>query len=69
VSENRDPNLSTLLLVLLAGAAAGAAVALLTTTKTGKEMRDSVRSWVRGGRGREMAEQAAKSVRDALDGV
>ena len=69
MSEPRDSNLSTLLLAFVAGAAAGAVIALLTTSKTGKEMRASVGSWARSGRGREMAEQAAKSVRDAFDGA
>lgn len=67
MSDNRGPSTSGILLAFLAGAAAGAAVALLTTTKTGAEMRASVKSWAQGRRGRDAVERAARAVRDALD--
>jgi hypothetical protein len=35
-------------LAFLAGAAVGAAAALLTTTKTGPEMRATIRDWAKG---------------------
>jgi gas vesicle protein len=36
------------LMAFLAGAAVGAVAALLTTTKTGPEMRATIRSWAKG---------------------
>jgi gas vesicle protein len=67
MSDNRGSSGSGVLLAFLAGAVAGAAVALLTTTKTGREMRASVKDWAKGGRGRGVVERAARSVRDAFD--
>jgi gas vesicle protein len=67
MSEDRGTSGAGLLLAFLAGAAAGAAVALLTTTKTGREMRASVKDWATGTRGREAVERVARSVRDAFD--
>jgi len=68
MSENQAPSTSGILLAFVAGAAAGAAVALLTTTKTGREMRASIASWAREGRGREIVERAARTVLEAVDG-
>lgn len=68
MSDQRQSSGSGILLAFLAGAAAGAVVALLTTTKTGREMRASVKSWARGSRGREVVERAARTVRDAFEG-
>lgn len=67
MSEDRGHSGASLLLAFLAGAVAGAAVAWLTAPKTGRDLRDSVRSWARGTRGREAAERVARSVRDAFD--
>ena len=49
MSEDRGPSGGSLLLAFLAGAAAGAVVALLTAPKSGRDMRESVGSWVRRG--------------------
>jgi gas vesicle protein len=67
MSEDRGTSGSGILLAFLAGAAAGAVVALLTTTKTGREMRASVRAWAQGRQGRDIVERAARSVREAFD--
>ena len=67
MSDNRGTPASGILLAFLAGAVAGAAVALLTTTKTGAEMRASVKSWAKGSRGRDAVERAARAVREAFD--
>ena len=67
MSDDRGPSVSSVLLLFAAGAAAGAAIALLTTTKTGKELRESIASWAKDGQGRDLVERAARSVRDAFE--
>ena len=50
MSDDRGVSGRTLLVAFLAGAAAGAAVALLTSPKNGREMRETVGSWIRAAR-------------------
>jgi len=67
MSDDRGTSGSGILIAFLAGAFAGAAVALLTTTKTGREMRTSVKDWAKGSGGREVVERAARSLRNVFD--
>ena len=67
MSEGRNGSGINLLLAFLAGAAAGAVVALLTTSKTGREMRESVGSWARRSGLRDAVARAVRASRDAFD--
>ena len=69
MSEERGVSGGSLLLAFLAGAAAGAVVALLTAPKSGREMRESVESWVRRGGARDAVDRAVRAARDAIDGT
>jgi len=69
MSEERGVSGGSLLLAFLAGAAAGAVVALLTSPKSGREMRESVRSWARRSGAGDAVDRAVRVVRDALDGT
>ena len=67
MSESRNVSGGGLLLAFLAGAAAGAVVALLTAPKNGREMRESLESWVRRGGPGDAVARAATAARDAID--
>ena len=67
MSDERGVSGGSLLLAFLAGAAAGAVVALLTAPKSGREMRESVGSWVRRGGPRDVVDRAVRAAREALD--
>jgi gas vesicle protein len=69
MSEERHDSGASLLLAFLAGAAAGAVVALLTAPKSGREMRESVGSWVRRGGAGDVVDRAVRAAREALDGT
>ena len=68
MSEERNVSGGSLLLAFLAGAAAGAVVALLTAPKNGREMRESVGSWVRRSGASDAVNRAVHAVREAIDG-
>jgi gas vesicle protein len=67
MSDERGVSGGNLLLAFLAGAAAGAVVALLTAPKSGREMRESVGSWVRSGGPRDAVDRAVRAAREAID--
>jgi gas vesicle protein len=69
MSEERNVSGGSLLFAFLAGAAAGAVVALLTAPKTGRDMRESVESWVRRGGAGEAVDRALRAAREAIDGT
>ena len=69
MSEERQVSGASLLLAFLAGAAAGAVVALLTAPKSGREMRESVGSWVRRGGATDVVDRAVRAAREAFDGT
>ena len=68
MSDDRGSSGGNLLLAFLAGAAAGAVVALLTSPKSGKEMRESLASWLRQSGAGDAVERAIRVARDAVDG-
>jgi len=68
MSDDRGNSGGNLLLAFLAGAAAGAVVALLTSPKSGKEMRESLASWLRRSGAGDAVERAVRVARDAVDG-
>ena len=68
MSDDRGNSGGNLLLAFLAGAAAGAVVALLTSPKSGKEMRESLASWLRQSGAGDAVERAVRVARDAVDG-
>ena len=68
MSDDRESSGGNLLLAFLAGAAAGAVVALLTSPKSGKEMRESLASWLRQSGAGDAVERAVRVARDAVDG-
>jgi gas vesicle protein len=68
MSDDRGNSGSDLLLAFLAGAAAGAVVALLTSPKSGKDMRESLASWLRQSGAGDAMERAVRIARDAVDG-
>jgi gas vesicle protein len=67
MSEDHGVSGGSLLLAFLAGAAAGAVVALLTAPKNGREMRESVGSWVRKSGAKDAVNRAVRAAREALD--
>jgi gas vesicle protein len=69
MSEDRGVSGGSILLAFLAGAAAGAVVALLTAPKSGREMRESVGSWVRRGGAGDAVNRALRAAREAIDGA
>ena len=68
MSEDQGPTGGTVLLAFLAGAAAGAVIALLTAPKTGREVRESVKSWARQSGVGDAVASAVRASRDAFDG-
>ena len=68
MSDDRGGSGGNLLLAFLVGAAAGAVVALLTSPKSGKEMRESLASWLRQSGAGDAVERAVRVARDAVDG-
>ena len=68
MSDDRGSSGGNLLLAFLAGAAAGAVVALLTSPKSGKEVRESLASWLRQSGAGDAVERAVRVARDAVDG-
>ena len=68
MSEERKVSGGGLLLAFLAGAAAGAVVALLAAPKNGREMRESVASWLRQSGAGDAVTRAVRAARDAIDG-
>jgi len=68
MSDERGSSGSDLLLAFLVGAAAGAVVAVLTSPKSGKEMRESLASWLRQSGAGDAVERAVRVARDAVDG-
>jgi len=68
MSDDRENSGGNLLLAFLAGAAAGAVVALLTSPKNGKDMRESLASWLRQSGAGDAVERAVRVARDAVDG-
>ncbi len=68
MSDDRGNSGGNLLLAFLVGAAAGAAVALLASPKNGREMRNSLASWLRRSGAGDAMERAVSAVRDAVDG-
>ena len=69
MSEERGVSGGSLLLAFLAGAAAGAVVALLTAPKNGREMRESLGSWVRRSGAGDAVNRALRAAREAIDGA
>ena len=69
MSEERGVPGGSLLLAFLAGAAAGAVVALLTAPKNGREMRESVASWLRRSGAGDAVTSAIRAAREAIDGT
>jgi gas vesicle protein len=69
MSEDRNVPGGNLLLAFLAGAAAGAVVALLTSPKNGREMRESLASWVRRSGAGDAVTRAVRAAREAIDGT
>ena len=69
MSEERGVSGGSLLLAFLAGAAAGAVIALLTAPKNGRDMRESVGSWVRRGGAGDAVNRAVRAAREAIDGA
>jgi len=69
MSDERGVSGGSLLLAFLAGAAAGAVVALLTAPKNGREMRESLGSWVRRSGAGDAVNRALRAAREALDGA
>jgi len=69
MSDERGVSGWSLLLAFLAGAAAGAVVALLTAPKNGREMRESLGSWVRRSGAGDAVNRALRAAREALDGA
>ena len=68
MSDDRGSSGGNLVLAFLAGAAAGAVVALLTSPKNGKDMRESLASWLRQSGAGDAVERALRVARDAVDG-
>jgi len=66
--EVRESSAVGLLLAFLAGAAVGAVAAMLTTTKTGPEMRASIKTWAKGLSGNGDVEQHAREAEGAAGG-
>ena len=69
MSDDRGSSGGNLLLAFLAGAAAGAVVALLTSPKSGKEMRESLASWLRQSGAGDAVNRAVRAAREAIDGA
>jgi len=69
MSDERGVSGGSLLLAFLAGAAAGAVVALLTAPKNGREMRESLGSWVRRSGAGDAVNRALRAAREAIDGA
>jgi gas vesicle protein len=67
MSDERQVSGASLLLAFLTGAAAGAVVALLTAPKSGREMRESVGSWVRKTGASDAVNRAVRVSREAFD--
>jgi gas vesicle protein len=67
MSEERPVSGASLLLAFFAGAAAGAVVALLTAPKSGREMRESVGSWMRESGASDAVNRVVTAARQAFD--